>query len=206
MKCVTIKVLVSVICIVILSNQITHATIIDGTDSSFTFLTDTDTGLDWLDPITTVNMSYNDVQTQISGGSLVGWEYASSAQLNLLITNTGLILGDPITDQEYTEFDAMMTDWGGPTLYYDGGTEVTKAIRGITGDLYVGSYSADEIEWVKDTPPPATYRSSTYMPGQAGVGRYSRNDEYGSYLIRQTPQQPGAQYQSPPPLPFSASA
>ena len=47
-----------------------QATIIDQGD----YLTDTATGLDWLDVTTTSNLSYNDVSAQLGvSGALDGW-------------------------------------------------------------------------------------------------------------------------------------
>ena len=52
------------------------AAIVDAPDH--TYLTDTATGLDWLDVTTTAGMSFNQVSSQLgSGGQFAGWRYAT---------------------------------------------------------------------------------------------------------------------------------
>lgn len=53
---------------------------------SGTYLTDTTSGLDWLDVTASVNRSYNDVSSQFGvGGDFAGWRYATGAQFNTMI-------------------------------------------------------------------------------------------------------------------------
>jgi len=54
--------------------------------------TDTNTGLDWLDLTETIGMSYNQVTNQFDvGGRFEGYQYATGAQVNTLISNyTGI--------------------------------------------------------------------------------------------------------------------
>ncbi len=62
------------------------AAIIDSPDH--TFLTDSATGLDWLDVTTTAGMSFSYVSSQLSaGGQFAGWHYATGDQLNALVSN-----------------------------------------------------------------------------------------------------------------------
>lgn len=65
-----------------------HAAIID----YGSFLSDSATGLDWLDVTTTVNRSFNDVSNQFgTGGDFQGWRYATGSEFNTLLFNwTGI--------------------------------------------------------------------------------------------------------------------
>jgi len=64
--------------------QNAHADIIDNE----TYLTDEDSGLDWLDVTATIGQSYDEVSAQLGrGGKYEGWKYATSAQLKQLVTN-----------------------------------------------------------------------------------------------------------------------
>lgn len=64
-------------------------------DSSFgvdTITRDTGTGLDWLDVTETQWLSYNQVIAQMgAGGAYEGWRYATTAELDQLITNFGYV-------------------------------------------------------------------------------------------------------------------
>ena len=50
------------------------------------YLTDTGTGLDWLDLTATQGLSYNSVLSSMPAG---GWQYASMAQVSALFVNAG---------------------------------------------------------------------------------------------------------------------
>jgi hypothetical protein len=61
-----------------------HAAINDSADHSY--LSDTATGLDWLDVTASVNMSFDQVSAQFGvGGTFEGWRYASGDEFNALI-------------------------------------------------------------------------------------------------------------------------
>jgi len=65
-------------------SQSANATFID----NGTYLTDSQTGLDWLDVTSSVYQSYNYVSSQFgSGGLYEGYSYATGAQVNELISN-----------------------------------------------------------------------------------------------------------------------
>jgi hypothetical protein len=67
-----------------------NATLID----HGTYLTDTITGLDWLDVILSRNMSYLDVSAQFGiGGEFSGWQYATVNEVEGLWTSAGLLPG-----------------------------------------------------------------------------------------------------------------
>jgi hypothetical protein len=59
-----------------------HATIVDHGD----YLSDTVTGLDWLDVTKSANMSFDYVSTQFgAGGLFAGWRYATGNEFNALV-------------------------------------------------------------------------------------------------------------------------
>lgn len=68
-----------------------QATIID----HGTYLTDTVSGMDWLDVTSSVNMSVNQVNSQFGAGGLFeGWRYASGDEFNQLVGN---YTGNPVS-------------------------------------------------------------------------------------------------------------
>lgn len=61
-----------------------QASIVDHGD----YLTDTVSGLDWLDVTQSVNFSYNQVSAQLgSGGAFDGWRFATGMEFNGLVSN-----------------------------------------------------------------------------------------------------------------------
>lgn len=62
-------------------------------DTSFganTAMTDTSTGLDWLNVSITAGMSYNIVSSHLGiGQTFDGWRYATSTEVNTMLTNIG---------------------------------------------------------------------------------------------------------------------
>lgn len=59
-----------------------HAALID----RGAYLTDTTSGLDWLDVTASVNRSYTDVSSQFgAGGDFAGWRYATKSELGTLV-------------------------------------------------------------------------------------------------------------------------
>lgn len=84
------------------------------------YLTDTDTGLDWLDVTTSLNMSYDEVSSQISaGGQFEGWRYATGDEFNTLLSSyTGVANNGYLVT--YVSDDAKLDDLIqilGDTLY-----------------------------------------------------------------------------------------
>ncbi len=78
-------------CLSIMSSNV-YAAIID----YGTYVTDTASGLDWLDVSTTRGDSYNAVLGRISvGGNLEGWRLATSTELTTLFINWGLVSETP---------------------------------------------------------------------------------------------------------------
>lgn len=161
-----------------------HATLIGITDNG-SYLTDTNTNLDWLDVTTTNNMSYNTVSAQLaSGGSfagITGWRYATAAEFGTLVENsTGLatfgisITGPnqfsgylpPITSVQ-TSLQELINLLGGTTqaqgLLAD--TTTPNGTRHYLGTLYESSNS---------------YYISTMNSTDASFA----DPYYGSYLVR----------------------
>jgi hypothetical protein len=78
-----------------------HAVLVgvnDSFDEQGTYLTDINSGLDWLDVTATAGRSYNDVYaaTQDSNDALYDWRYATADEVNGLVSNW-LGLATPIT-------------------------------------------------------------------------------------------------------------
>jgi hypothetical protein len=70
--------------LVVMCSSVAEAAFID----SGIYLTDTTSGLDWLDLTASVNRSYNDVTSRFgSGGLYDGWAYATGNQFDALIAN-----------------------------------------------------------------------------------------------------------------------
>ncbi len=89
----------------------TYASIVDHGN----YLTDTSSGLDWLDATATFGKSYNDVSNQFGGsGILTGWRYASGDEFNTLLANyTGTaISGYGRINQETDRIDGLVTMLG----------------------------------------------------------------------------------------------
>lgn len=64
------------------------------------FATDTASGLDWLDPSTTYNESYADVEARIApGGDLFGWRRPTRNEVDGLFTAIGL----PLVNDQYQD-------------------------------------------------------------------------------------------------------
>ena len=84
------------------------ATIID----NGSYITDTDTGLDWLKLTETVNESFNDVTSQlVVGGQYEGWQYGTVSQFEDLVINvtgltgysSNLFTADPVSEQLFID-------------------------------------------------------------------------------------------------------
>lgn len=87
-----------------------QAAIIDHVD----YLSDSATGLDWLDVTKTANMSYNAVSGQLgAGGTYEGWRYATGDEFNGLVGNyTGAVIAPGTygqVDQEVDKIDGLVS-------------------------------------------------------------------------------------------------
>ena len=71
------------------------ATLMPMSDASFSWTADSSTGFDWLDfdggpALSAVGRSWDDVSAQLgSGGDYEGWDFATRAQVNGFVLNTG---------------------------------------------------------------------------------------------------------------------
>jgi len=75
------------------------------------YLTDTKSGLDWLDVTESVNRSYNDVIMQFGpGGDFEGWRYATDVEFNDLVSNyTGESINSFLSvNQELNKIDGLV--------------------------------------------------------------------------------------------------
>lgn len=101
------NVLLSIIMYLLIAGMDANATVIDRGD----YLTDTTTGLDWLDVTKSDNLSYDFVSNQFgSGGMFEGWRYATGGEFNALVGN---YTGSTITyygyvDQEVDKIDGLV--------------------------------------------------------------------------------------------------
>ncbi len=129
------KIIIFLFCIVFFPTMTVQGAVLDGSDSDFNYMTDGDTGLDWMDPSRSSQMSYDDVMVALSGGEFQGWQYATTAQLTTFIGNTDIPLNQtsPL-DEIYVEMSDFLSAWGGPTATWknDGATADNFAIYGYT--------------------------------------------------------------------------
>lgn len=59
-----------------------------------TYLTDTTSGLDWLDVTASIGRSYDNVNSNLgAGGAFDGWRYASASEFGALLLNSGVTSG-----------------------------------------------------------------------------------------------------------------
>lgn len=120
------------------------AAIVDAPDH--TYLTDTATGLDWLDVTTTAGMSFNQVSSQLgTGGQFAGWRYASGDEFNTLVSNYSGI-GIPAgyhgqTNMEPDLIDGLVTLLGSTLDTY------WLATYGVTWDRYSGFAEGQGIDF-----------------------------------------------------------
>jgi hypothetical protein len=109
------------------------------------YLTDTATGLDWLDVTQSVNLSYSAVNSQFgAGGQFEGWRYATGDEFNALITNA---TGTPTAgnygniNQEPDRTDALVILLGSTLDTY-----WTNAY-GITYDASAGRAEGEAVDY-----------------------------------------------------------
>jgi hypothetical protein len=121
-----------------------QATIIDHGD----YLTDTTSGLDWLDVTKTANMSYSEALAELGvGGSYEGWRYATGIEFNTLVGNyTGAIIAafDVRVNQEPNKIDGLVVLLGSTIdAYY-------MHEFGQSADDYLGYHISDSIGYIAD--------------------------------------------------------
>jgi hypothetical protein len=167
------------------------------------FLTDTTTGLDWLDVTKTVNMSYNDVMAQLGfGGTYEGWRYATGSDFNRLVGGyTGIAIDAPNVriNQEPNKIDGLVVLLGSTLdtyfvhLYgqtydamngYPEGAYHDNTI-GFTSDAYDGNgiYTAILVDSEEKNSDGSEYTDFS-MANYTYVDRTVRNYQIGSFLVR----------------------
>ncbi len=167
---------------------------------SGTFLTDTDTGLDWLDVTLSVNRTYNDVSANFgSGGDFEGWRYASGLEFNTLVSNwSGInVSGYSFVDQNPGGINGLVAllgstldtwnqqltglTWDADNGYLEGeGRDYT---FGFIADQLAGAQGEHFMALLYASPVDDTYYSIAHM--------LSEQDELqdwriGHYLVRST--------------------
>lgn len=184
-------------------------------DSSFgadTITRDTETGLDWLDVTVTAGLSFNAVSAEFgAGGDYEGYRYATTAELDQLITNFGYVAVNQNCDYGMTNCDIVSGD----------NPIVEHMIRtlGDTGDAYYDAINDDRdvgpggagwtAGWLADNPYPddiiayggqGVIADSEFIHRHEGWSYYDTDDwiipahgsvgsgtgaalEYGSFLV-----------------------
>lgn len=157
------------------------------------YLTDTATGLDWLDVTETVNMSINNVIMESgAGGRFSGWRYATGAEVNDLvsdftgiqITNYGTVsLPSGSTDRLVDLLGSTRESWSNlnPQSYQMYCTNCSDAeyTFGYVAD-HISDYFYTALVWDSTLPGSADWVSSHYSVNNAYWGFY----DVGSYLVR----------------------
>lgn len=175
-----------------------QAAIIDRGD----YLTDTISGLDWLDVTKTVNMSFNTVLSLLDpGDTYEGWRYATGDEFNALVSNyTGIaVIGNygPI-DQEPDRIDGLVTMLGSTLdAYYISQTGKTwDANNGFDegeGFDYTNGFIADTALGTNNVFAALLYDIESSVIrlhddiSQAHTSSWSKNyfsKDTGSYLVR----------------------
>jgi len=147
------------------------------------YLTDTGTGLDWLDLTATQGLSYNSVSASLPAG---GWQYASLAEVSALFTDAGGVgpynfsggNGSALVEGAAT---SLLTSLLGDTspLGLPGGA-------GLTSDLDLsggccGPYP-NELAYYIDFPPTTDYLLAPF----GSLDPNSSSPGVGSFLVRET--------------------
>lgn len=158
-----------------------NAGLIDNGD----YITDTDSGLDWLKLTETQTQSYNYVNSQLgSGGALEGWAFASASQFDVLITNAG---GTPMTCGNGTAYCGWSTVNNG----------LVTSLLSLFGDLTENNRSSGFLaealgsnQWVArlmDSPGFGNTPTHDFISTlDNDLPRTLTNSGVGSFLIRQT--------------------
>lgn len=177
------------------------------------YLTDTKSNLDWLDVTTTINKSYNEVSLEITqGGELAGWRYATGKEFNNLIEHvtgaapsSNLLDASPLSSSDAFDLikllgstlDAYCFQYHGMTcnsyqwslgnynisdqytygLLSDGTTVTDGASKHLALiERYFNFNTGDHIV--------------VSIPYANSIGTDARDYYFGSYLVRDTQNQP----------------
>jgi|GEM_PF-1564892 len=180
------------------------------------YLTDTDTGLDWLDVTESVGISFDDMQYLLeTGEKFEGWRYAKKEEVRQLVENyTGIVVHLPDSGSNYFEdgvIDGLVdmlgstldtfameqygTSWNEWAGYPEGGFQY---VHGITSDvradeswedgqMLLYALYDDDVDYTGPDVPNDFYT-------RASVDSDFARSNNGSFLVRES------QYNS---LPFS---
>jgi len=132
-------------------------------DSSFgadTITYDTDTGLEWLDPVLGLASgggSYNQVTSQLaSGGIYEGFRFATASELQtLFFVSAGITLGTPGADQAIADLIGLVGDtfndspypeftFYATSAYYDYGIPGQVGLASLEVESFLGEWSDGE--------------------------------------------------------------
>jgi hypothetical protein len=150
---------------------------------------DTTTNLEWLDLTVTRNQSYNTVNGLL-GTTYAGWRYATGAEVNTLFADANLVVNGAAD----TGATAIANFPNANTFLSLFGTLNTNSLRkvsiGMTGDLldFGGGSVFSTTYSVESRTNGGVVTLGLVYSGVFGVG--SQNTTTGSFLVRDTAQQP----------------
>jgi len=176
-----------IIGIVIILTKPGYADLMSFSDSSFSWTTDTSTGLDWLDfdggaaPATS-QRPYSDVAAQLGpGGDYDGWRFASRAEVYQFVLNiTGLssLTAAPNTSSSQDGATDLVAAWTG----YTRRVGTLDVVHGFTGDLSGSSvYYSGLFDYYVQPNQVSNY--TIWIPGTL-VNTTGVYDDLGSWLVR----------------------
>lgn len=160
------------------------------------FITDTQTGLDWLKVTSSAGLSYNEVSSRMGAGEAYdGWRYATGTDFNALLNNAG---GIPDCSPNYCGVSEANNGVFRPLIDLLGDTDpemrgVTYGILGAPGSIS-GTHWRAIIDDLYEEPPGesiADYAHTYYRT----FDDTSSLSYLGSFLVR--PSQSGAPRQIP---------
>lgn len=168
------------------------------------YLSDTETNLDWLDVTATVNMSFNQVQTELQAGNRYsGWRYATTSEVKILANHI-------------TGWSFYVDGYDGWIKYQDSWLDRAISLLGDTyNDYYLKTYGVTYREhmghpesiWTQYTygltarpgPSPGSHAAAIFYdfnhpiapwtivnPTNSTFGDDFRSIDMGSFLVRET--------------------
>jgi hypothetical protein len=149
------------------------------------YVTDTDTGLDWLKVTATTGLSYDDVSSSMDEGEqFYGWRYATGSNFNTLLNNVG---GTPDCPPNYCDVSEINNGVFRPLIDLLGDTDpdsrgVTYGILGDPGPVD-GTYWRAIIDDLYEEPPDvsmADWAQTNYR----FIDSSSSAPYLGSFLVR----------------------
>lgn len=156
---------------------------------SGTYLTDTTSGLDWLDVTASVNRSFNDVSSQFGlGGDFAGWRYATKDEFSGLVGHWsglgGPLWGGGVINYPHSgvgSIDGLVAALGPTYVWPVAAAPLAQfLVDGLLGDgfipnyRYLGVIMDDKTGGGDDFSLISTYESTSHQV------------EIGSFLVRQS--------------------